>query len=87
MAAQTALPDRHGPDLDHHYCAFVPYTTSAGKVHVVELDGTKGGPVDHGPIPASSTFLEGAGSVVQAKFMSIEPGSIEFSLMALCPGS
>eukprot|EP01048_Picozoa_sp_COSAG05_P021129 COSAG05_NODE_3794_length_1834_cov_1.688761_1_plen_262_part_00 len=39
--AQTECPDRDGPDLDHHYCAFVPVTTAAGGQHVVELDGAR----------------------------------------------
>ena len=81
VAAQTACPSRDGPDLDHHYCAFVPVKTAAGEMHVVELDGTKRGPVDHGAAPA---FLEGVAAVVRSKFMAVEPGSIEFSLMALC---
>lgn len=85
VAAQTACPARDGPDLDHHYCAFVPVTVESGAVHVVELDGTKVRPVDHGPVASGQTFLEGAAAVVRARFMSVEPGSLEFALMALCP--
>ena len=60
-AAQTACPDRHGPDLDHHFVAFSPVPATPGplnilddgaddNIHVVELDGTKVSPVDHGSI-------------------------------------
>ena len=84
VAAQTACPSREGPDLDHHYCAFVPVKVESGAVHVVELDGTKVCPVDHGPVAGGETFLQGAAAVVQASFMSVEPGSMEFAMMALC---
>ena len=80
-SAQTACPSRDGPDLDHHYCAFVPITTSSG-VRVVELDGTKSRPVDHGP--QGQDFLETVCQVVQERFMNVEPDRIDFSLMALC---
>jgi len=55
-SAQTALPDRHGPDLDHHFVTFSPISDGMGTIdddehmHVVELDGTKVKPVDHGSI-------------------------------------
>lgn len=80
-SAQTSCPSREGPDLDHHYCAFVPIATASG-THVVELDGTKVAPVDHGT--CSADFLEGVGAVVQKRFMDLEPDRIDFSLMALC---
>ena len=58
-AAQTALPRRDGPDLDHHFAAFVvgkPRETDAGaQYRLLELDGTKACPVDHGPIDFSSS--------------------------------
>ena len=83
-AAQTSCPSRDGPDLDHHYCAFVPIAAD-GAVHVVELDGTKFAPVDHGPIEGgSSGFLQAVAGVVQRRWMSLEPGRVDFSLMALC---
>ena len=76
--AQTACPDRHGPDLDHHFVAFV--RSPAGRL--VELDGTKPAPVDHGPTSAP-TLLRDAAAAVRREFMDVEPDSIEFSLMAL----
>jgi ubiquitin carboxyl-terminal hydrolase L3 len=84
-AAQTSVPARDGPDLDHHYCAWVPIRTAGGETHVVELDGTKWAPVDHGVVPPGAQFLDAVARVVRERFIAVEPGSIEFSLMALCP--
>lgn len=60
QAAQTACPDRHGPDLDHHFVAFSPIPVAGGEddehIQVVELDGTKLKPVDHGSV--ASIILE-----------------------------
>ena len=54
ISAQTECPDRNGPELDHHFVAFSPILLSNGNssntIHVVELDGTKILPVDHGSI-------------------------------------
>jgi len=76
--AQTTCPDRDGPDLDHHFTAFVYF-----EGRLLELDGTKFGPVDHGPCDESGV-LEAASAAIRKCFMSLEPGSIEFSLLALC---
>lgn len=96
-AAQTALPDRYGPDLDHHFVAFSPIA-AGGDDHVVELDGTKVSPVDHGSItsilqkadqegvedPNKHKFLRAVAHVIKTNFMAVEPDSIEFTMMALC---
>jgi ubiquitin carboxyl-terminal hydrolase L3 len=76
--AQTACPARDGPSLDHHYTAFV---LNAGRL--LEVDGTKAQPVDHGN-SGPATFLIDVARVVRTNFMAVEPGSLEFSLMALC---
>jgi ubiquitin carboxyl-terminal hydrolase L3 len=76
--AQTACPDRDGPDLDHHFTAFV-----CCEGRLLELDGTKWAPVDHGAC-ASDSVLEASCAAIQSRFMALEPGSIEFSLLALC---
>ncbi|CAB9498785.1 terminal hydrolase isozyme L3 [Seminavis robusta] len=99
-AAQTAVPDRYGPDLDHHFVAFSPISTSSNSTHVVELDGTKVLPVDHGSVtkllareerdstvgddPKKHTFLRAVAQVIRKRYMQVEPDSIEFSMMALC---
>lgn len=83
-AAQTACPARDGPALDHHYAAFTLARPAAGGPgRVIELDGTKWAPIDHGEVVDDSLFLERVAAVVQDRFMAIEPDSIEFSLMAL----
>ncbi|KAL7546529.1 hypothetical protein ACHAWF_009941 [Thalassiosira exigua] len=82
-AAQTACPESGDTYLGHHYCAFVP-VAMRGRVHVVELDGTKVRPVDHGPVPlGGGGFLSAVASVVRKEWMSLEPDRIDFSLMAL----
>ena len=80
IAAQTLCPDRDGPDLDHHFVAFV-----CVKGRLLELDGTKWAPVDHGAC-TMDTLPETAAVAVRENYMDVEPGSIEFSLMALCRG-
>jgi len=81
--AQTACPSRDGPDLDHHFVAFVRSPTG----RLLELDGTKRCPVDHGPVSSLESLLVDAAAAVQSQFMAVEPDSIEFSLMALVKSS
>lgn len=99
-AAQTACPDRHGPDLDHHFVAFSPISGNSGSdIHVVELDGTKVKPVDHGAVASilqdappgddggdsrKRSFLRAVAHVIRKQYMEVEPDSIEFTMMALC---
>ena len=75
--AQTICPPRDGPDLDHHFVAFVLF-----RDRLWELDGTKPGPVDHGASSPES-LEEDVWKVVQSDFIKVEPESIEFSLLAL----
>mmetsp|Transcript_3172 Transcript_3172/g.6927 ORF Transcript_3172/g.6927 Transcript_3172/m.6927 type:complete len:309 (+) Transcript_3172:76-1002(+) len=94
-SAQTECPSRGDTRLGHHYCAFVSIeideegaasTGSNGSrksVHLVELDGTKVSPVDHGPIVNGMDLLQATGSVVKERWMALEPNRIDFSLMAL----
>eukprot|EP00439_Symbiodinium_sp_Y106_P031877 s1680_g3.t2 len=65
---QTRCPDRHGPPLDHHFAAF----TRSRQNRIIELDGTKRGPVDHGPTSEAS-FLEDVAAAVKRNFMDVEP--------------
>ena len=76
--AQTECPENGDSYLGHHYCCFVGLGG-----HIVELDGTKILPVDHGPIPSDSDLLKETARVVREVFMSVEPERIDFSLMAL----
>lgn len=73
-AAQTACPSREGPDLDHHFCAFVLGLPDCGDgarggegARLLELDGTKAAPVDHGPVGG-----DGQGGEVGAGAQSVE---------------
>jgi ubiquitin carboxyl-terminal hydrolase L3 len=77
--AQTACPDRDGVELDHHFVAFV---WDAKSERIFELDGTKFGPIDHGP-SSLEDFEEKTWGVIQNNFLQVEPDSLEFSLMAL----
>lgn len=77
--AQTAVPDRDGVELDHHFVAFIWDVKSE---RIFELDGTKFGPIDHGP-SSLEDFEENTWEVIQKNFMQVEPDSLEFSLMAL----
>ena len=78
IVAQTACPENGDTYLGHHYCCFVNVDGC-----IVELDGTKVCPVDHGTIPSDSDLLQEAGRVVRQEWMRIEPNRIDFSLMAL----
>jgi hypothetical protein len=86
--AQTNLPARDGPDLDHHFAAFVfaPLLSDDGSSgRLLELDGTKKGPIDHGAVDGGvDMFLEKAADTIRQRFMDVDPSSIEFTMMALC---
>lgn len=84
---QTQCPESGDTYLGHHYCAFVPVRIEE-KIHVVELDGTKLRPIDHGSIEGinnneNNAFLRAVANVVKREWMSLEPTRIDFSLMAL----
>jgi hypothetical protein len=85
--AQTNLPARDGPDLDHHFAAFVfaPLSDEGSSGRLLELDGTKKGPIDHGAVDGGVVmFLEKAADTIRQRFMDVDPSSIEFTMMALC---
>lgn len=89
-ASQTPCPESGDTYLGHHYCAFIPVKIN-GKNHLVELDGTKIRPIDHGTIEGeidnddvnNNAFLRAVANVVKRKWMTLEPNRIDFSLMAL----
>eukprot|EP00986_Skeletonema_menzelii_P017844 scaffold22492_cov138-Skeletonema_menzelii.AAC.5 len=91
-ASQTQCPESGDTYLGHHYCAFVPVKFD-GKIYVVELDGTKIRPIDHGTVEENNydhddddnnnAFLRAVANVVKRKWMALEPNRIDFSLMAL----
>jgi ubiquitin carboxyl-terminal hydrolase L3 len=76
--AQTNCPDRDGPDLDHHFVAFIRDDDDC----LFELDGTKFGPILHGNT-SQETFVQDAFHVIQTNFMNKNPELIQFSVLAL----
>lgn len=86
QSAQTTCPDRGDTYLGHHYCCLVPIHsadgTSDAEARIIELDGTKVSPVDHGPV-GNRDFLSAAAEVVKERWLKLEPDRIDFVLMAL----
>ncbi|KAK2168815.1 hypothetical protein LSH36_14g12000 [Paralvinella palmiformis] len=72
---QTQAPPREDK-LDLHFVAFVH---KSGKL--IELDGRKDGPIIHGST-TEDTLLEDSAEVVK-KFMSRDPDSLKFTVIAL----
>ena len=79
--AQTRCPGRDA-HLDHHFAAFARAPGAAGGERLVELDGAKPGPVDHGPTSAR-TFLADAAAVIRRNFFARGEGVEGFAMMAL----
>ena len=70
-------------DVDTHFIAFVP---SADGKRVIELDGRKTGPIDHGEIDyANPTDPFGVAvlNVIKSQFIDKNPEDIRFSILAL----
>jgi len=72
---QTSAPDFHDA-IDFHFVAFVE---KEGRL--LELDGRKKGPVDHGPASRDS-LLEDSAAVCR-KFMAKNPECVTFVAVAL----
>ena len=79
-AAQTECPSRSAY-LDHHFVAFTRMT-HGGVDRVIELDGTKFAPIDHGRTNQLA-FLKHVAQVVKENFVKYGEGSLNFSAMAL----
>ena len=67
--------------VDDTWQHFVCFVSAGGRLW--ELDGRKGGPIDHGAC-GGEALLEGSSRVVQA-FMARDPGSLRFTMLALAP--
>jgi len=72
---QTAAPE---PEVatNHHFICFIE---KAGKV--VELNGVKARPIDHGPV--GEDFLKSVAQIVKTQFMDRDPDNVQFNMMAL----
>jgi len=78
QGGQTAAPEATA-EIHNHFIAFVE---KDGDIY--ELDGSKVFPINHGPLQGS--LLETAAKVIQSKFMSLDPDSMNWNMMALVPG-
>ncbi|GAA99303.1 uncharacterized protein L969DRAFT_102675 [Mixia osmundae IAM 14324] len=74
QTGQTAAPDADAK-VDLHFVAFV-----AVRGRLLELDGRKDSPIDHGPV---SSLLTDTAKVITDKFLRFAGDSLQFSLMAL----
>ncbi|CBZ52659.1 hypothetical protein NCLIV_024470 [Neospora caninum Liverpool] len=85
---QSAVPTPES-DVDTHFVAFV----CGGNGHLIELDGRRAAPVDHGPIGEEGTTLEAvaqsqrllkkAVSVIKKEFVDRCPGELRFQIIAV----
>lgn len=73
---QTRTPGRNDK-VDCHFIAFVEIDG-----RLVELDGCRGAPIDHGPT-CQEVFLQDCARVIQEEFMARAPGDHNFSVLAL----
>ncbi|XP_054714863.1 ubiquitin carboxyl-terminal hydrolase isozyme L5-like [Uloborus diversus] len=62
----------------YHFVAYVPIDN-----RLYELDGLKDGPIDLGPIPTNSDWLEVARPVIEKRIQKYNEGEIHFNLMAI----
>jgi ubiquitin carboxyl-terminal hydrolase L3 len=66
-------------DVMTHFVAIVPI-----EGRIIELDGRKQFPVDHGPFQGPDTFVQEATQrVVREEFMDKDPEELRFSMLAL----
>ena len=79
----VAVEGGQSEQVDDTMQHFVCFVEKGGRLW--ELDGRKGGPVDHGPTSPAS-LLKDAVAVLQ-KFMARDPEEVRFTMLALCPPS
>jgi len=73
---QTATPT-HEDIVEGHFITFV---LKNGRI--LELDGRMPGVIDHGK---TDSFLYDTSRVIRDEFMAVEPESLMFNVVALCP--
>jgi len=75
---QTETPDADD-DVEYHFVTFVRHNG-----RLLELDGLKPGPLDHGPV-AEDELLERAVAIIRDEMMPLANGVITFSAVGLVP--
>ena len=89
LSSDPALESKHNEAVaggqsavvDETWGHFVCFVNVKGRLW--ELDGRKGGPIDHGASDPAA-LLEAAGAVMR-EYMARDPESIRFTLLALAP--
>ncbi|MBW0485058.1 hypothetical protein O181_024773 [Austropuccinia psidii MF-1] len=81
-SGQSQVPDLE-EDVNLHFVCFVRSSVShpSGLDRLIELDGRKAFPIDHGPL---QTDLLSAVIPVVKKFIALSRDSLQFNLIALC---
>lgn len=55
---------------------------ATGQLRLVELDGRKSAPIEHGPT-SEQTFLDDVVAMVKQHFIAMNPNDLRFSLVVL----
>lgn len=76
----TAVAGGQSAQVDDTWQHFVAFVEASGRLW--ELDGRKGGPIDHGPT-TRATLLDDAITVMRS-FMARDPEEVRFTMLALC---
>jgi ubiquitin carboxyl-terminal hydrolase L3 len=77
----TAVAGGQSEQVDDTWQHFVAFVETNGRLF--ELDGRKGGPIDHGPT-TRERLLDDAISIMR-KYMERDPEELRFTMLALCP--
>lgn len=83
-SGQSEVPAPDSLDTDLHFTCFVVAPSPEVKVlHLIELDGRRAGPIDHGPCEQDK-LLEAVAKIVKDQYVSVS-SSINFSMLSLGP--
>ncbi|KAH9474019.1 hypothetical protein MJO28_000142 [Puccinia striiformis f. sp. tritici] len=87
LSGQSKVPDSNEA-VDLHFVCFVKSTGNDDKAEdrLIELDGRKSFPIDHGPIPRSDDLLDAVVPIVK-KFIALSNDNLNFNLIALVQNS
>lgn len=84
FARQTLFEfDSKKAQKDDDVFHFVSYVPINGRLY--ELDGLREGPVDHGPIPDNSDWIDTVRPIIEQRMAKYQAGEIHFNLMAIVP--